>query len=139
MNLISTGIYFCFISLSTVGFGDLIPDLSGDKAIYGIIYMFYNVIGLGFVSCFICSVVNAIDDFKGRDVYNSIRRKKSSKNRADRNKAFTITRDEEMERTQTVGISDVETDGFKIGVCKDGRNGFNGPGISINDDDDTHL
>ena len=26
--------------------------------------MFYNVIGLSFVSCFICSVVNAIDDFK---------------------------------------------------------------------------
>ena len=57
------GIYFCFISLSTVGFGDLIPDLSGDKAFYGIVYMFYNVIGLSFVSCFICSVVNAIDDF----------------------------------------------------------------------------
>ena len=25
--------------------------------------MFYNVIGLAFVSCFICAVVNAIDDF----------------------------------------------------------------------------
>ena len=25
--------------------------------------MFYNVIGLSFVSCFICAVVNAIDDF----------------------------------------------------------------------------
>eukprot|EP00794_Sanderia_malayensis_P016913 gene16913-18619_t len=58
------GVYFCFISLSTVGFGDLIPDLSGNKAIYGVVYMFYNVIGLGFVSCFICTVVNAIDDFR---------------------------------------------------------------------------
>jgi len=57
------GIYFCFISLSTVGFGDLIPDISGDKKIYGLVYMFYNVIGLAFVSCFICAVVNAIDDF----------------------------------------------------------------------------
>ena len=25
--------------------------------------MFYNVVGLAFVSCFICAVVNAIDDF----------------------------------------------------------------------------
>ena len=62
-NYLFAGIYFCFISLSTVGFGDLIPDLSGDKKIYGFIYMFYNVIGLSFVSCFICAVVNAIDDF----------------------------------------------------------------------------
>ena len=33
--------------------------------------MFYNVIGLAFVSCFICAVVNAIDDFNAmRDAVN---------------------------------------------------------------------
>ena len=58
------GIYFCFISLSTVGFGDLVPEIdkSTERKVFSCLYMIFNVIGLAIVSCFISSLVNSMED-----------------------------------------------------------------------------
>ena len=62
-NILSLGIYFCFISLSTVGFGDIVPTIDNlTEKVFSFIYMFYNVIGLTVVSCFITSLVNSMED-----------------------------------------------------------------------------
>ena len=63
ISFLSTGIYFCFISLSTVGFGDLVPSVNDqEQLIFSVVYMFFNIIGLIIVSCFISSLVNAIEE-----------------------------------------------------------------------------
>ena len=42
----------------------MVPDTSRpDTRIYGLVCLIYNVVGLVIVSCFIGSVVNAMDDF----------------------------------------------------------------------------
>lgn len=47
--------------------------------------MFYNVIGLAFVSCFICAVVNAIDDFNAmRNAVQWAKRSFSSSSKSER-------------------------------------------------------
>jgi len=44
--------YFCFITMTTIGFGDLTPSVS-DKAFYMVLYTLYIMIGLAFTSTII--------------------------------------------------------------------------------------
>ena len=38
------GFYFCFISLTTIGFGDIVPDLDGGSSDYFILYKLHKAI-----------------------------------------------------------------------------------------------
>ena len=46
-------LYFCVITLTTIGFGDFSPDTTAGK----IFTMFYVFIGLGFVMAFVTTLV----------------------------------------------------------------------------------
>ena len=43
--------YFCFITMTTIGFGDLVPDL--DRTVYMLICTIYIFIGMAFTSTII--------------------------------------------------------------------------------------
>ena len=40
------GFYFCFISLTTIGFGDIVPDLAGDSGLYMLLSTVYILVGM---------------------------------------------------------------------------------------------
>ncbi|XP_040563808.1 TWiK family of potassium channels protein 7 [Lepeophtheirus salmonis] len=45
--------YYCFITITTIGFGDMVPDISGGKTSYMIVSMIYILVGLAFTSTII--------------------------------------------------------------------------------------
>lgn len=45
--------YFCFITLTTIGFGDMVPNISADKTSYMLLCMVYILFGLAFTSTII--------------------------------------------------------------------------------------
>merc|ERR1712088_1090468 len=45
--------YFCFITMTTIGFGDMVPSISADKTSYMLICMIYILVGLAFTSTII--------------------------------------------------------------------------------------
>jgi len=46
--------YFCFITMTTIGFGDIVPDIVGqEKTAYMLICMIYILVGLAFTSTII--------------------------------------------------------------------------------------
>ncbi|OAF71654.1 hypothetical protein A3Q56_00549 [Intoshia linei] len=46
----STMLYFCFITLSTIGFGDIVPGFRNDSEVYLYITIAYIIIGIALVS-----------------------------------------------------------------------------------------
>jgi len=42
--------YFCFITMTTIGFGDIVPTISADKTSYMLMCMIYILVGLSFFS-----------------------------------------------------------------------------------------
>jgi len=45
--------YFCFITMTTIGFGDMVPSISADKTSYMFMCMIYILVGLAFTSTII--------------------------------------------------------------------------------------
>ena len=54
-------VYFCMITLTTIGYGDFTPQTDGGK----IFTMFYILIGLGIILSFINTVYHHYNNVKG--------------------------------------------------------------------------
>ena len=113
------GVYFNFIALSTIGFGDLFPRVetaskldvlglgpTGKRAFASAVMLLFMVLGLSVMSTVICSILNAIEEMS--QVTARLQRK-STVNRAEKPVTLTSIRvhAKEASRNAPVDTSEV--------------------------------
>ena len=72
----SESLYFTFVTMTTVGFGDFVPSILG-SGLYRLCVSGWIFVSLAFLAVIISEIQDFIEHFKLKDVVDKVRKKRS--------------------------------------------------------------